>query len=105
MPSVADALGFATLALSAWVFTTTATGWFDATVTAYCLLSVRPGAPRAMSSESGSIGFARPGSIVRGMTTVGPVPSNERKVEVTDAVDAPRFWMMNGVSEGPENFR
>src|SRR5438876_9956655 len=105
MPSVADATGCATLALSACVFTTTATGWFDATVTAYCLLSVRPGAPRAMSSESGSIGFARPGSIVRGITTVGPVPSNEQKVEVTDAVDDPRFWMMNGVSKRPKNLR
>src|SRR3979411_132827 len=105
MPSVADATGLATLALSAWVFTTTATGWFDDTVTAYCLLSVRPGAPRAMSSESGSIGLALPGSIVRGMTMVGPVPSNDLKLPVTDAVDDPRFWMMNGVSKRPKNFR
>src|SRR5258705_7747863 len=98
MPSVADATGCGLLGLSGWVLTTTASGWLDDTVTAYCLLSVRPGAPRAMSSESGSIGFARPGSIVRGITIVGPVPSNERNVEVTDAVDDPRFWMMNGVS-------
>src|SRR5438477_3572608 len=104
-PSVDQATGFATFALSAWVFTTTATGWFADTVTAYCLLSVRPGAPRAMSSESGSIGFARPGSMVRGMTMVGPVPSNVLKLAVTDAVDDPRFWMMNGVSKRPKNFR
>src|SRR6266566_8256403 len=105
MPSVDQATGLATFALSAWVFTTTATGWFADTVTAYCLLSVRPGAPSAMSSESGSIGFARPGSIVRGMTMVGPVPSNDLKLAVTDAVDDPRFWMMNGVSKRPKNFR
>src|SRR5438445_11867575 len=105
MPSVADATGFATLALSACVLTTTATGWFDETVTAYCLLSVRPGAPSAMSSESGSIGFALPGSIVRGMTIVGPVPSNDLKLEVTDAVDDPRFWMRNAVSKRPKTFR
>ena len=91
IPSVAEATGFATLALSACVLTTTATGWFADTVTAYCLLSVRPGAPRLMSSESGSIGFARPGSIVRGMTMVGPVPSKDLKLAVTDAVDDPRF--------------
>src|SRR2546423_15027990 len=105
MPSVADATGFATLALSACVLTTTATGWFADTVTAYCLLSVRPGAPRAMSSESGSIGFALPGSIVRGMTMVGPTPSNLLKLAVTDAVDDPRVWMMKGVWKRPENFR
>src|SRR2546423_12118545 len=98
MPSVNDATGWTTVGLSDCVFTTTATGWFEDTVTAYCLLSVRPGAPRVMLSESGSIGLARPGSIVRGITIVGPVPSNERKVAVTDAVDVPRFWMMNGVS-------
>src|SRR6266513_5616792 len=105
MPSVDQATGLATFALSACVFTTTATGWFEATVTAYCLLSVRPGAPRVMLSESGSIGFARPGSIVRGITIVGPVPSNDLKLAVTDAVDDPRFWMMNGVSKRPKNFR
>src|SRR2546426_2342072 len=105
MPLVDDATGWATVGLSAWVFTTTATGWFDDTVTAYCLLSVRPGAPSAMSSESGSIGFARPGSIVRGMTIVGPVPSKDLKLAVTDAVDDPRFWMMNGVSKSPKNLR
>src|SRR2546428_487132 len=90
-PSVDHATGCATVGLSACVLTTTATGWFDETVTAYCLLSVRPGAPSAMSSESGSIGFALPGSIVRGMTIVGPVPSNDLKLAVTDAVDDPRF--------------
>src|SRR2546428_4122677 len=105
MPSVADATGFGLFALSACVFTTTAMGWFDETVTAYCLLSVRPGAPRLKSSESGSIGFARPGSIVRGITIVGPLPSKARKLAVTDAVDDPRFWMMNGVSKRPKNFR
>ena len=36
---------------------------------------------------------------------VGPVPSNDLKLEVTDAVDDPRFWMMNGVSKRPKNFR
>src|SRR5216683_7239900 len=105
MPSVDEATGFATVGLSACVFTTTATGWLADTVTAYCLLSVRPGAPRLMSSESGSIGFALPGSIVRGMTTVGPVPSNDLKLAVTDAVEDPRFWMMNGVSKRPKNLR
>src|SRR5437660_12680324 len=104
IPSVDEATGCATVGLSACVFTTTATGWFEDTVTAYCLLSVRPGAPRAMSSESGSIGFALPGSIVRGMTMVGPVPSNDLKLAVTDAVDDPRFWMMNGVSNRPKTF-
>src|SRR5437879_12778216 len=89
IPSVDDATGCATVGLSACVFTTTATGWFAETVTAYCLLSVRPGAPRARSSESGSIGFALPGSIVRGMTTMGPVPSKDLKLAVTDAVDDP----------------
>jgi len=65
MPSVADATGWATFAASACVLTTTATFCVEVTVTAYCLLSVRPGAPRLKSSELGSMGFARPGSIVR----------------------------------------
>src|SRR5439155_25744867 len=91
MPSVDDATGCGLVGLSACVLTTTATGWFAETVTAYCLLSVSPGAPKLMSSESGSIGFARPGSIVRGMTMVGPVPSKDLKLAVTDAVDDPRF--------------
>jgi hypothetical protein len=42
---------------------------------------------------------------VRGITIVGPVPSKDRNVEVTDAVEVPRFWMMNGVSNRPKNFR
>ena len=79
--------------------------WFEVTVTAYCLLSVSPGAPRFGSSESGSIGFARPGSMVRWMTTVGPTPSNGLKLALTDAISPPRFWMMNGVSKTPKNFR
>ena len=105
MPSVAAATGCSTLALSACVFTMTPTSWFDETVTAYCLLSVRPGAPRLRSSESGSICFARPESIVREITMVGPVPSKDLNVAVTAAVDVPRFWMTIGVSKRPKNFR
>jgi len=57
----------------------------EVTVTAYCLLSVRPGAPRLKSFEFGSIGLDRPESIVRPMVTGTPVPSKVRKVACTDA--------------------
>ncbi|PYN10498.1 MAG: hypothetical protein DME05_27265 [Candidatus Rokuibacteriota bacterium] len=104
-PSAAYATGFATEAASACVFTTTATGWFEVTVTAYCLLSVRPGAPRLKSFEFGSIGFERPESMVRPIVTGTPVPSKVRNVACTDATPSPRFWMMNGVTNRPKRRR
>src|SRR5882762_7556035 len=104
-PSAAYATGFATVAASAWVLTTTATGWFEVTVTTYCLLSVRPGAPRLKSLEFGSIGFARPASIVRPIVTGEPEPSNVRNVACTEATPVPMFWMMNGVTKRPKRRR
>src|SRR5688500_10826834 len=74
-------------------------GWVEVTVTAYCLLSVRPGAPSWKSFEFGSIDFDRPGSMTRLIVTGAPVPSKVRNVDCTLAVAVPRFWMMNGVTK------
>src|SRR6266542_2320546 len=104
-PSVAYATGFATVAASACVFTTTATGWVDVTVTAYCLLSTRPGAPSSAASEFGSIGFERPGSMARRMVTGEPVPSKVRNVDCTEATFVPRGGMMKGVTKRPKRRR
>src|SRR5437773_11723723 len=100
IPSVDEATGCATVGLSAWVFTATASGWFEDTVTAYCLLWVRPGAPSAMSSESGSIGFAVLGWIVLGRTMVGGVVSMDLMSEWMGAGDDGWIGMMAVVAKG-----
>src|SRR5437773_10106257 len=98
MPSVLYASGGVSERASFCVFTTTLTGWLEVTVTAYCLPSMRPGAPTSLSSEFGSTNLLAPAGIDRWTVTLGAVPSEGMNRAVT-AGDARRgFWTMHAVT-------